>query len=138
MQLYSVLENMQAPAEKLSVKFSEALLNLYDLNSKNLQTDISKQVTETINLMQECINSLQFIDAKYQRIENVADSLGELAEMKILNVNADNRQQWENLDTQVQARYKMLNEREVHLKYFELHDDKLPVSAADIKASQKL
>ena len=123
MQLYGVLEHMQEPAEEISTKFSEALLQLYSLNNEKLDSKISEQVKEIIDLLQNCITSMQFLDAKYQRIEHVADGLGDLAAMQVLNVCESNKSIWEKLDTDIQSNYKMLPERNIHAKFLELYQD---------------
>ena len=119
MQLYGVLEQMHEPSEVISEKFSDALVHLYQLNTNLDKAEHIEILKESITLLQECISSMQFFDANYQRIEHLADGLSELSDMDVLSVENKSHSNWMQLDDKVQKNYKMLEERKIYQKFFE-------------------
>lgn len=121
MQLLGVLEDMAEPAELLSGQFSEVLLSLCTIRD-HLKDDqfnrvqLSEMVEKQINQMFECISGMQFVDAKRQRIEHVADGLSFLAE---LDSNINTNDHWENIKNKIQDQYKMDKERNIYKSFLQ-------------------
>ena len=127
MQLHGVLEDMAKPAEILSGQFSDSLLNLYairehlvDDNELN-RNELSGMVEKLISQMFECVSSMQFVDAKRQRIEHVADGLNYLidvdSETKVTVID------WKDIKNKIQKQYKMDKERNIYKKYLQEFSD---------------
>ena len=124
MQLHSVLEDMAEPAELFSEQFSNALLKLYDLQesiSENDQVDRTDLLSKVQALTDEifvCVSSMQFLDAKRQRLEHVADGLSYLIEKDEHNMKYD----WHQINDLVINQYKMKIERDIYQRYINEHD----------------
>ncbi len=123
MQLHGVLEDMATPAETLSIQFSDALAKLYDLKN-NLSSDhtkddmeLAEEVQCVINELFECISCMQFVDAKRQRIEHVADGLSYLIEKDKTNKNM--KYDWEKVKSLIIEQYKMDKERDIYQMYLQ-------------------
>ncbi len=123
MQLHGVLEDMATPAEVLSSQFSESLLKLYDIrehvaddNQINRQELLDK-VQTLISEMFECVSSMQFVDAKRQRIEHVADGLSYLIETD--DANNTMKYSWDQINTMIVEQFKMDKERNIYQKYLQ-------------------
>jgi len=123
MQLHGVLEDMAAPAEVLSSQFSESLLKLYDIRehvADDNQIDrqqLLDKVQTLIGEMFECVSSMQFVDAKRQRIEHVADGLSYLIETD----DTDNamKYSWDQINNMIIEQFKMDKERNIYQKYLQ-------------------
>ncbi len=130
LQLNGVLEDMAKPAELLSGQFSDSLLNLYSIrehlvddNELNRE-ELSGMVEELIGQMFQCVSSMQFVDAKRQRIEHVADGLDYLIDMGSRKnaIVSD----WDDFKNKIQKQYTMDKERNIYKKYleeFNIEDD---------------
>jgi hypothetical protein len=130
LQLNGVLEDLVKPAELLSGQFSDSLLNLYSIrehlvddNELNRE-EISVMVEELIGQMFQCVSSMQFVDAKRQRIEHVAHGLDCLIDMHSRKnaIVSD----WDDFKNKIQKQYKMDKERNIYNKYleeFNIEDD---------------
>lgn len=138
MQLQGVLEDMAKPAELLSGQFSDALLNLYSLR-EHLEDDneinrveLSEMTNELISQMFQCVSSMQFVDAKRQRIEHVADGLS-----YIIDIDSGAKEivsGWDEVKNRIQKQYKMDKERNIYKKYlqeFNFQDELQYLEAAD-------
>ena len=125
MQLQGVLEDMVGPADNLSSIFSESLMKLYDLKEEVNDYDderhkkISARLDQIINVLQQCITDMQFVDSKRQRIEHVADGLSELNDMSQCEERRLEYEAWQKLDEKVKDQYKMKREREIYNKFLE-------------------
>ncbi len=127
MQLHGVLEDMAKPAELLFGQFSDALLNLYSIREHLSEDDplnreeLSSRIENLISQMFECVSGMQFVDAKRQRIEHVANGLAYL-------INIDSNTQamvddWSDLKNKIQSQYKMVNERTIYNEYLQEFND---------------
>lgn len=126
MQLHGVLEDMAKPAETLSGQFSDALINLYSIrehldddNELNRE-ELSAMVETLVKQMFECVSSMQFVDAKRQRIEHVADGLNYL-----INIDSETNSlvtDWDSVKSKIQTQYKMNKERNIYKKYLQEFD----------------
>lgn len=126
MQLHGVLGDMAKPAELLSGQFSDALLNLYSIRehlSDDNQLDreeLSSMIEKLISQMFECVSGMQFVDAKRQRIEHVADGLAYLIDIDSgAKTMVDD---WGDFKNKIQKQYKMDKERNIYMKYLQEFD----------------
>ena len=123
MQLSGVLDDMEEPAESLSLAFSDALMEVFNLQQKILSSEkVSSEeqvevLNEIIKKMQGCITSIQFLDAKRQRIENVSSSMYDLSEF--LTSSDELGTDTSALDEKISSQYKMEQEREIHRKFLQ-------------------
>jgi hypothetical protein len=136
MQLHGVLDDMAKPAELLSDQFSDALLNMYSIrehlsedNQLN-RDELSSMIENSISQMFECVSGMQFVDAKRQRIEHVADGLAYL-------IDIDSNTQtmvddWSDLKNKIKNQYKMVNERNVYNKYLQEFNDEDEIEYLDV------
>ena len=123
MQLNGVLEDMAKPAELLSGQFSDALLNLYSLREHLVEDnelnrdELSDMAEELISQMFQCVSSMQFVDAKRQRIEHVADGLSYLIDIDsgIKAIVSS----WDEVKNRIENQYKMDIERDIYNKYLQ-------------------
>ncbi|MFK7794152.1 MAG: hypothetical protein AB8B89_02270 [Gammaproteobacteria bacterium] len=126
MQLHGVLEDMAKPAETLSGQFSDALINLYSIREHLVddneinREELSEMVETLIKQMFECVSSMQFVDAKRQRIEHVADGLDYL-----IDIDSGTNQivtDWDDVKNRIQKQYTMDKERNIYKKYLQEFD----------------
>ena len=124
MQLHSVLEDMAEPAELFSEQFSNSLLKLYDIQesiTENDQIDRDQLLLKVQTLTDEiflCVSSMQFLDAKRQRLEHVSDGLSYLIESDGHAMKYNKNQ----INDLVIGQYKMKKERDIYKKYLKEHD----------------
>ena len=120
MQLHGVLHDMSKPAEEMSAEFSEALLKLYDIkeelaSSNALDRDkLLDHMQGLIDQLFTCVSSMQFLDAKRQRLEHVSDGLSYLTENEI-----DNECDWAAIKNKIVQQYKMDKERKIYEKFLQ-------------------
>lgn len=126
MQLHGVLEDMAKPAESLSDQFSESLLKLYDIK-ENISEDsladrdlLLEKVQALIDDMFECVSNMQFLDAKRQRIEHVADGLSYLVEND--DCESSTKYSWDEINNMIIDQYKMETERNIYEAYLQRYD----------------
>lgn len=123
MQLHGVLEDMAKPAESLSGQFSDSLINLYALrehlsDDNELNRDeLSVMVETLIKQMFECVSSMQFVDAKRQRIENVSDGLSYLFDLN--SEVCTQAMNWDEIKSKILNQYKMDKERKIYKQYLQ-------------------
>ena len=123
MQLNGVLEDMAKPAESLSSHFSDAITHLHSIRGKISgdvkidEEEILSMIDQLISQMFECVTSMQFVDAKRQRIEHVADGLNYLIDV---DVNTDSLVNgWDHVQNNIKTQYKMDAERDIYKQYLQ-------------------
>lgn len=123
MQLHGVLEDMASPAETLSSHFSDVLIKLHDLQDQIAGQDHADQEmldTKMNNVIQElfqCVTTMQFLDAKHQRIENIADGLSYLIELN--DCETTMKKDWVEINQMIIDKYKMDSERKIYQTYLQ-------------------
>jgi len=138
LQLHGVLEGMAKPSEVLSGQFSEVLLELHSIReyaSEDGEIDqnvILKKLDEVTATMFECVSSMQFLDAKKQRIEHVADGLCSLITFDDSEQNLSSS--WGEIQQRIEGQYKMEKERKVYMQFLQEVDPQQAVEY--LKAAQ--